>query len=238
MVEGLRRLTDFHVTGHTADSYFKYNEALNNFKRQHNLEPQELDNILTVNEEPDFHKCPFSSKTFDLLERLQQNPTREFYQKHREDFKKHVEEPFQELFRSVASSLNPLIQDLMETEKGLFARIVKNDFGRGEAWDFYWGALYPRGGKRITDAQLYLWINASRLEFGFYIGEYGSEQRNRFVQNVKRNHKILSGKLRALLDDKSVVYGKHEKIAGNKNKTAITENKLIRFIVLRIIVWC
>ncbi len=100
----------------------------------------------------------------------------------------------------------------METRKKVFARILKNDYGQGGAWDFYWGAFYPKGGKRTEDAQLSMWINYERLEFGFYIGEYGIDQRKRFVQNCQKNYDPLLHLLRDVLTGESVVFGSHENI--------------------------
>ncbi|MBN1811907.1 MAG: AAA family ATPase [Anaerolineae bacterium] len=100
----------------------------------------------------------------------------------------------------------------METERRVFSRILKNDFGRGGAWDFYWGAFYPKGGKRTEGAQLSLWINHERLEFGFYIGAYGSAQRQRFQRNCEEHYEALVQLLGDLLADDSLVYGRHEDV--------------------------
>ena len=102
-----------------------------------------------------------------------------------------MEEPFRRLVRETAHRLPAPINGLMETEKGVFAKILKNDWGRGGAWDYYWGAFYPKGGKRIRDAQLSTWINRDQLEFGFFIGHYGSDQRQRFLQNCSQYREEL-----------------------------------------------
>jgi hypothetical protein len=101
--------------------------------------------------------------------------------------------------------------EYLETEKHLFSRILKNDWGKGGAWDFYWGAFYPKGGKRIKDAQLFLWVNHEILEFGFYIGEYGSEQRKRFLLNCKANQTSLVEILGDSLSDPNLIFGQWER---------------------------
>ena len=156
----------------------------------------------------------FTERTFELLAQLHEDPTRDFYLKHKEAFKEHVEEPFQQLFRSVADQLLPPIAERMETERRIFARIIKNDFGRGGAWDFYWGAFYSKGGKRTEDAQLFLSINRDRLEFGFYIGEYGSAQRNRFLRNCQENYEVLIRPLRDGLPGGALFFGEREDFVG------------------------
>ena len=111
-------------------------------------------------------------------------PFKDFYQGNRDDFKMYVEEPVKQVMQDVATKLPEPILNLMESEKRVFARILKNDFGQGGAWDFYWGAFYPKGQKRTDSAQLSIWINYERFEYGFYIGDYGSEIRKRFDHAV------------------------------------------------------
>lgn len=133
----------------------------------------------------------FNQETFDLLDKLHENPTREFYTAHKDEFKELLEELFQSLFLEVVEGLPPEITDVMETEKNLFSRILKNDYGKGGAWDYYWGAIYRKNGKRVKDAQLYLWINHVCLEYGFSISELGDKIQNRFLKNCRQNQREL-----------------------------------------------
>jgi hypothetical protein len=128
---------------------------------------------------------PFTSASFELLARIHANPTKQFYRSHKEEFKAHVEEPFQRVLCLVAESLPSQVRALMETEDRLFSRFLKNDYGRGGAWDFYWGAFYTKGGRRSEGAQLYLCIDRNVLKYGFYIGVYADEYHERFTYNCR-----------------------------------------------------
>ena len=88
--------------------------------------------------------------------------------------------------RLAARLLPRAVTEVMETERKVFSRFVKNDFGQGGAWDFYWGAFYPKGGRRTQAPQLSLWLNHKRLEIGFYIGNYGTRPRERFQRNCQK----------------------------------------------------
>ena len=149
----------------------------------------------------------WTSEAFRLLEQLHLNPTAEFYHTHAEEFKQGLEQPFQQLLGAVAQRLRPEVTELMETEKRIFSRIRKNDFGRGGAWDFYWGAFYPRGDKRTESAQLFVGMHEDYLEFGFYIGEYGSEQRGRFTQSCSQHLEILEDLLMKPLSRDNLQFG-------------------------------
>jgi 5-methylcytosine-specific restriction protein B len=105
----------------------------------------------------------------------------------------------------------------METERWLFSRIPKNDFGQGGAWDFYWGAFYPKGSKRTQDAQLSLVINHKWMEFGFYIADYATEQRQRFLQRCRDNNRVLQTILQDVLSSDDIVFGRRHDLVINQD---------------------
>lgn len=153
----------------------------------------------------------FTDKTFSLLTELHNKLTAAFYSQHKDEFKTQVEEPLKNLLKSVALKLPQGITDLMETEKGLFSRIPKNDYGKGGAWDFYWGAFYPKRGKRIAAPQLFVILNRDLLSFGFYVGDYGTEARTRFIKNCKVHAELIKRELETVLADKSLVFGEYDR---------------------------
>src|SRR5690606_18915216 len=143
----------------------------------------------------------FKSEAFALLWELDADPTVAFCQAHQEELERLVTTPFHLLMRLVAKRLPEAIRAVMETEKRLFSIFAKNDFGRGGAWSHYWGAFYPKGSKRSQDAQLSMWINHELFEHGFYIGNYGSTQRQRFSRNCQVHAQILEPILVQLISD-------------------------------------
>lgn len=149
----------------------------------------------------------FGTKAFELLSGLHEHPTQSFYEEHAEEFDAAVETPLKKLMSNVGSALPATITDALETQKRLFSRIQKNDFGRGGAWDFYWGAFYPKGGKRTADAQLFVFISAKVLRFGFYIGDYGTESMKRFAKNCAEHGTVLIKLLEPALAGKDLIFG-------------------------------
>ena len=156
---------------------------------------------------PPIPNCPFNLRTFELLAQLHETPTASVYREHKDEFHSKLEEPFQKLLAGVAATLPSAISDRMETAKKVFSRIPKNDYGQGGAWDFYWGAFYPKGGKRTEDAQLFLWMNHERMEIGFYIGDYGADRRERFRSNCQRYAGQLDRILAPVLGEMSILFG-------------------------------
>lgn len=166
----------------------------------------------------------FTTRTFELLDSLHQTPTRDFYSEHQEEFQVSVEQPLQELFARIAAVLPPAMKEVLETEKRLFSRIPKNDYGRGGAWDFYWGAFYPRAGKRISGAQLFLSVHRDCIDFGFHIGDYADEQRTRFLYNVQKRGAALKTALSKYIKDDHYLFGVQRDESGRLTRDRAKES--------------
>lgn len=134
----------------------------------------------------------FTKEAFALLSMLEQTPTMVCYHAHEEAFREQVIGPFQTVFREAIQRLPRPFTERMETEKNLFSRVPKNDYGQGGAWSHYWGALSLRGMKKTESAQLLLWMNHEYLECGFTIGHYADEVVDRFQRNCQRHRHQLA----------------------------------------------
>lgn len=165
----------------------------------------------------------FTERTFTLLDGLHENPTADYYRAHREEFIDYLQDPFRELMSDVRDRLEPEVHNFMETEKGIFSKIVKNDFGRGGAWDFYWSAFYPKGGKRIEGAQLFVSINHDCLHFGFSISDFGVKQRVRFRESCIENKEVLIDLLSDIIQDDRTFYSEQTVNNGKKLPDAAGE---------------
>lgn len=152
----------------------------------------------------------FSNRTFELLELLHAQPTQVVYKEHKDEFKTHLETPLAKLFQEVAKRMPSDMAQLLEMENRILARIPKNDYGQGGAWDFLWGAFYPKGGKRIEDEQLYITVTHEGLQFGFSVADYGKADRELFTSNMKAIPTALVSKLSESLGPCGVVYGEHD----------------------------
>lgn len=156
---------------------------------------------------PQASDSAFSARTFKLLAGLTKNPTKAFYHEHREDLAAYLEEPFKKLLQSVATELTPLMREVLETKRHVFSKILKNDFGRGGAWDHYWGAFYPKDQKRIAGAQLFAGIDRNRFEWGFYAGEYAGQVSEAILGQFRRRREALTTLLKAHISEGRFLFG-------------------------------
>jgi len=143
----------------------------------------------------------FTPETFDLLDAIARTPSAAFYLARKAEFKQHIEIPLQGLVRAAGERLPAMVRARMEMERGIFSRFLKNDFGQGGAWANYWGAFYPKGSRRIYDAQLAVWMDRRRVGVSFYINDYGIQPRERFRRNCARFRQELPGLLQHLVEN-------------------------------------
>jgi len=149
-------------------------------------------------------------QAFDLLERLRANPTKAFYDSEKDAFAEHLEQPFRDLFAELAERMPQPMRDYLETEKGLFGRIPKNDYGRGGAWPHYWGAFYPKGGKRIEGAQLFVLAQADDFRFGFDLGEHSPGGGEQFQRALADSHAQVRQALEELAGYETLSFGEDD----------------------------
>lgn len=175
----------------------------------------------------DEHAKPaFTFQSFSLLESIARSPTAAFYLAHKDAFKMHVEAPLQRVMRREAQLLPGLMRSLLETQRNVFSRFLKNDFGHGGAWSNYWGAFYPRGSRRIADVQLAVWMDYRRVGISFYIGDHAAAPRERFLRNCARWRDEMPRLLGGLLDDQRIHLAMDGKTKGDEQGRMVSETPL------------
>jgi hypothetical protein len=165
----------------------------------------------------------FTAKTFELLAGLHETPTKDFYAAHKAEFKEHLEEPFRRLFDGVRERVREELRQCMETEKKVFSRILKNDYGVGGAWEWLWGAFYPKGGERTKDVQLFVSMHGRHVEAGFSFGEYSREKQKTFLANLAKHRDVLASWLGQRFTGLHLLYGSSDEVqasAGSEPRAA------------------
>ena len=121
---------------------------------------------------PDLTFSGFPEAGLDALARLKADPHIGRYREEKAVLKASVEAPFR-LYRDDLA-LNWAIPNGLpvETEKGVFSRLLKNDFGAGGAHHHLWMSFYRTGRKRLTDIQLSHAVYPDGFRWALYAGDY------------------------------------------------------------------
>ena len=114
----------------------------------------------------------FPDEGFDALARLKAEPHIGRYRQEKEVLDRAVTAPFKRYRDDLA--VNWVLPNGLpfETEKNVFSRILKNDFGRGGSHSHLWMSFYRRPRKRLTDLQLSHAVYADGFRWGLYVGDY------------------------------------------------------------------
>ncbi len=170
-------------------------------------------------------KSYFNSQTFALLKQLHDNPNKEFYDKNKDEFKQYVENPFKTLFSYIASQLPLEITDLMETEKNLFS--PKNYYIKNKTPDFIWGTFSTKNSNKIEDVQLFLFLNYETLEFGFYISQNESQERDKFINFCQNNQNYIIDLIKNIYNISNQIYlGSRDNYYLNENQEIVSQNQI------------
>ncbi|HYE96015.1 MAG TPA: hypothetical protein VD962_07365 [Rubricoccaceae bacterium] len=114
----------------------------------------------------------FGREAFAVLERLRQRPHVEQVRREKAALEQYVYAPFRRYRDDLA--VNWVLPNRLpfETERGVFSRILKNDFGAGGSNHHLWMAFYRPPRRRLTDLQLTHSLWPDRFSLGLFAGAY------------------------------------------------------------------
>ena len=164
----------------------------------------------------------FAPEAFALLERLRAAPHIEQYRKEKAGIKRYITEPFKR-FRDdlVVNWVLPNRLDF-ETEKNVFSRLLKNDFGAGGCHHHLWMAFYRPGRRRLTDIQLAPCITPDGFTTGLFVGAYMKDLIKQAKANIAAEPERFLAVLNPLLQDKKI-FAYETGTGGQRRKMVHTE---------------
>ncbi len=122
----------------------------------------------------------FRAEALRILERLKAEPHIGQYRREKAAIDAEIVRPFKAYRDDLALHfVLPNGLDL-ETERNVFSRLLKNDFGAGGCNHHYWMAFYRRGGRRLHEVQV---VSSLRPD-GFDVGLYAPAANPALVRRV------------------------------------------------------
>lgn len=114
----------------------------------------------------------FHAEAFAVLDRLKARPYLAQYQAEKPAVQAHLMAPFKRYRDDLVVNFVLPNHLAWETERGVFSRLLKNDFGAGGSHHHLWMAFYRPGLRRLTDLQLSHSIDPEGFTVGLYVGDY------------------------------------------------------------------
>ncbi len=145
----------------------------------------------------------WSVETFEMLTRLRANPHIEQYNKEKPGISTKLKEPFKRYRNDlVVNWVLPNRLDF-ETEKNVFARLLKNDFGAGGCKDNLWMSFYRPGRKRLKDVQISHNISPDGFDVGLFVGGYAKDLLQQAKDRIEQAPEQYVSLLNPLLQEKN-----------------------------------
>lgn len=164
----------------------------------------------------------FAPEAFAILERLRAEPHIEQYRKEKGGIKRYITEPFKRFRDDLA--VNWVLPNRLdfETEKNVFSRLLKNDFGAGGCHAHLWMAFYRTGRRRLTDAQLAPCITPDGFTTGLFIGAYMKDLLKHAKHNIAADPARFLSLVNPLLQNKTR-FAYYEGVGKQQRRILVTE---------------
>ncbi len=151
---------------------------------------------LVVPDPPDVTFEGFAPEAFALLERLRAEAHIDQYRKEKAGIRRYLTEPFHRFRDDLVVNFVLPNRLPFETEKNVFSRLLKNDFGAGGCHHHLWMAFYRAGRRRLTDVQLSYTIRPEGFEVSLFVGAYMKD----LVRQARARIAAAPGAFLALLE--------------------------------------
>jgi hypothetical protein len=112
---------------------------------------------------------------FRLLDRLRAEPHIDQYKQEKPGVTDDLKAPFRRYRNDLV--VNWVLPNRLgfETEKHVFSRLLKNDFGAGGCHDNLWMSFYRPHTRRLEDVQITHRISPDGFAVGIYVGAYATD---------------------------------------------------------------
>lgn len=128
----------------------------------------------------------WSPAVFEMLDRLRSEPHIDQYEEEKPGITEHLKGPFRRYRNDlVVNWVLPNRLDL-ETERHVFSRLLKNDFGAGGCHDHLWMAFYRPETRRLEDVQVTHRVSPDGFAVGIYVGAYATDLLDRAKARIEQ----------------------------------------------------
>ncbi|WP_263840363.1 hypothetical protein [Salinibacter sp.] len=117
----------------------------------------------------------WSEAVFAMLDRLRAEPHIDQYKKEKPGVTEHLKDPFRRYRDDLV--VNWVLPNRLgfETEKYVFSRLLKNDFGAGGCNDNLWMSFYRPETRRLEDVQITHRVSPDGFAVGIYVGSHATD---------------------------------------------------------------
>ncbi|MFO8100292.1 MAG: hypothetical protein R6T83_11815, partial [Salinibacter sp.] len=117
----------------------------------------------------------WTPEVFEMLDRLRAEPHIDQYKREKPGVTEWLKDPFRRYRDDLVVGWVLPNRLEFETERNVFSRLLKNDFGAGGCHDHLWMAFYRPSTRRLEDVQITHRVSPDGFAVGLYVGSHASD---------------------------------------------------------------
>jgi len=156
---------------------------------------------------------------FDILDRLREEPHIDQYKKEKPGVTEDLKDPFRRYRDDLV--VNWVLPNRLgfETEKYVFSRLLKNDFGAGGCHDNLWMSFYRPETRRLEDVQITHRVSPDGFAIGIYVGAHATDLLSKAKARIHDAPGTYLGLVNPLLHRENWRFYTHRGSGQNETKT-------------------
>ncbi|MFB6273267.1 MAG: hypothetical protein ABEL51_10285 [Salinibacter sp.] len=161
----------------------------------------------------------WSTEVFEMLDRLRAEPHIDRYEKEKPGVTEYLKDPFRRYRDDLV--VNWVLPNRLgfETEKHVFSRLLKNDFGAGGCHDHLWMSFYRPETRRLEDVQITHRVSPDGFAVGVYVGAYATDLLQQAKQRIADAPATYLDLVNPLLEQSSWRFYTHRGSGENEKRT-------------------
>lgn len=165
----------------------------------------------------------WSSEVFEMLSRLRAEPHIDQYEKEKPGVTNHLKDPFRRYRDDLV--VNWVLPNRLnfETERNVFSRLLKNDFGAGGCHDNLWMSFFRPETRRLEDVQITHRVSPDGFAVGVYVGARATELLKQATARIETAPSTYLDLVNPLLEEEGWQFYTHRGSGDNESKTVFTD---------------
>ncbi|WP_103026487.1 hypothetical protein [Salinibacter altiplanensis] len=161
----------------------------------------------------------WSEDVFRMLDRLRAEPHIDQYKAEKPGVTEFLKDPFRRYRDDLV--VNWVLPNRLgfETEKYVFSRLLKNDFGAGGCNDNLWMSFYRPETRRLEDVQITHRVSPDGFAVGIYVGAHATDLLTQATSRIHDAPGMYLDLVNPLLQNKNWRFHTHGRAGGSKTKT-------------------
>lgn len=174
-------------------------------------------------DEMDYSFEGWSHEVFDMLDRLRAEPHIDQYEQEKPGVTEHLKDPFRRYRDDLV--VNWVLPNRLgfETERNVFSRFLKNDFGAGGCHDHLWMAFYRPETRRLEDVQITHRISPDGFAVGLYVGAHATDVLAQAKTRIREAPATYLELVNAVLKNDGWWFYTHRGTGKNERRTEMSE---------------